>query len=299
MFLAHINDIPQGSWKVLEQFQSKKTLLNVEGNFTLQSNICTHQGSRIRKGAGTNLHAVCPYHGWSWDKNGTPKGSGTVGHSTGSMPCKNNHPLTTEPVFEWSGFLFTDPVPLDRNIVGDYKLVEYRQDVIKSNYVPIMDLFLDIDHIPLVHPGVYAKINVPNVEEITWKRWDGGSAQYVVGSMTEETDFTKFIKGKGLAYNAIWLAQYPGTMFEWQPGAVFVMINEPKSDTETISHIFKYRDFNYPEENWAVNEQVWETAWAQDKAQAENMEPSWRDCNPLHLDPEKRNYREWLSLRNN
>jgi len=34
--------------------------------------------------------------GWSWDKDGKPKGSGTVGHSTGSTPCKNNHPLKTE-----------------------------------------------------------------------------------------------------------------------------------------------------------------------------------------------------------
>ena len=294
MFLAHINDVSAGNWKVLDQFHGKKTLLNDQGNFTLQSNICTHQGSRIRQGQGTNLYAVCPYHGWSWDKDGKPKGSGTVGHSSGSVPCKNNHPLQTEKVYEWSGFLFTQPIPLDKSIAGDYKLMEYRTDTIRANSVPIMDLFLDIDHIPMVHPGVYRRINVPNVEDITWHRWNGGSAQYVVGSTTEETDFTKFIKGRGLAYNAVWLAQYPGTMFEWQPGAVFVMINEVISESETRSHIFKYRDFNYPEENWTVNEEVWETAWRQDKEQAERMEPGWKDCNPDYLDLEKQNYRQWL-----
>jgi phenylpropionate dioxygenase-like ring-hydroxylating dioxygenase large terminal subunit len=294
MFLAHINDIPKDTWKVLEQFQQEKTLLNDNGKFFLQSNICTHQGSRIRQGSGSNLNARCPYHGWTWDKTGSSKGSGTVGHSTGSSLCKNTYPLETTEVYEWSGFLFSEPVPVDRLIDGDYKLVEYRCDTINASYIPIMDLFLDIDHIPLVHPGVYKRINVPDVEDITWKQWTGGSAQFVVGSAVD-TGFDKFIKGKGLAYNAIWLAQYPDTMFEWQPGAVFVMINEPLNSTQTKSHVFKYRDFNYPEENWKVNEEVWETAWQQDKEQAERMEPAWSRVKLENLDKEKQIFRAWLN----
>lgn len=281
MFLGHQNDLENGSWQVLEQTGSTETLVNNNNVYRLQHNICPHQGSKIRSGTGTGSTAVCPYHAWSWNKEGEPLGSGTVGHSRGSVKCKNIHTLPTSNVSNWSGFLFKQPVPLDLNISGDYKLVEYRTDHIRANFVPIMDLFLDIDHIPIVHPELYDKIDVPNVKEIDWETWEGGSVQYVHGVDTQ----TK--------YGAVWMAIYPYTMFEWQPGAVFIMVNQPVSDTETVSHVFKYRDYNYSEQDWAKNEQVWETAWQQDREQAERLEPGWR-TNSKYLDPEKAVFRNWL-----
>ena len=275
MFLGHKNELISGEWKVLPQFNDTKVLLNSNGQYMLQDNICPHQGSRIRQGKGTGL-PVCPYHGWSWDGDGNAKGSGTVGHSSGTRQCENTSTLTTAKANEWCGFLFDGPVPVELDISANYQLIEYRQDRINASFVPVMDLFLDIDHIPVVHPKVYDQIDIPNVKDVRWETWDGGSAQIVTSN------------------KALWLALYPGTMFEWQPGAVFVMVNEPTDNNTTISHVFKYRDIDSSDSLWNTNEDVWETAWQQDRAQAEMLEPGWRLVAEHNLDVEKRAFRSWM-----
>lgn len=296
MFLSHKNDISINHYHVLKQKEGTQVVVNNLGSYSIQHNICPHQGSRIRLQDGEGLTATCPYHGWQWDEQGNPVSSGTVGHSEGSSFCKNTSKLRFAPAYEWSGFLFSKPIPLDFDISGDYRLEEYRQDIINANTIPVMDLFLDIDHIPVVHPGVYDKIDIPNVEQITWKTWEGGSAQLVVGTPDNNSHWNSFIKNKNLSHYAAWIALYPGTMFEWQPGAVFVMVNQAINDRETVSHVWKYRDYNYPEDNWKINEAVWEEAWAQDKAQAEDLEPGWRLIPYENLDKEKQAFRNFLKL---
>jgi nitrite reductase/ring-hydroxylating ferredoxin subunit len=293
MFLGHKNDVGSGTYKELAQDRSRSVLINQSGSYLRQDNICPHQGSRIRTGHGRGLRAVCPYHGFSWREDGTPLSSGTVGHSSGSSSCENTQALWTNQVHDWSGFLFSDPLPLDIDISGDYELVEYRQDTISSSPVPVMDLFLDIDHIPVVHPGVYDKIDIPNVEDITWQTWAGGSAQLVAGTPSSYSSWSKHLDGRRLSHYAAWIAVYPYTMFEWQPGAVFVMVNEPR-ENNTLSHVFKYRDHSYSEKNWLINEEVWEEAWKQDRQQAELLEPGWRHIAEVNLDTEKQVYRQYL-----
>jgi phenylpropionate dioxygenase-like ring-hydroxylating dioxygenase large terminal subunit len=296
MFLAYKNDIPNGTFHVLKQKEGTQVVINNNSSFYIQHNICPHQGSKIRLTDGQGLQATCPYHGWTWNENGDPVSSGTVGHSKGSSFCKNTHKLKSKTVYNWNGFLFSKPIPLDIDISGNYKLMEYRQDLIKSSYIPVMDLFLDIDHIPIVHPGVYDKIDIPHVEDITWKTWEGGSAQIVYGDENISSYWKSLVDNKKLSQHAAWIALYPSTMFEWQPGAVFIMVNRPVDDKTTISHVWKYRDCNYSEENWQVNEQVWEEAWQQDKAQAEALEPGWRLIPEENLDLEKKIFRSFLKL---
>lgn len=276
MFIAYQNEVKPNDWKVLPQFNNTKTLINKDGTFLLQSNVCPHQGSLIRQLAGTGLSASCPYHGYTWNKEGEPVGSGTVGHSRGTIKCPNESKLATDKVYNWNGFLFSVPVPVDVDLSGNYTLAQYRKDHIKANYVPIMDLFLDIDHIPLVHKGVYNKIDIPDVKDVTWLSWFGGSAQFVQDQ------------------KALWVALYPNVMIEYQPGAMFVMINEIVSDSETISHVYKYKDLNYTDDQWHTNASVWEEAWRQDRHQAELLEPGWRDIPTENYDQEKRNYRGWM-----
>lgn len=290
MFIAHKNELKQGEWKTLYTFQKTKLLVNVDGTYAIRGNICPHQASLIKtKEHGKNLASVCPYHGFSWDKDGNPKGSGTA------KDCENAFKLNTDDrLHDHCGFLFSTPIPVDLpDITGDWELVEYRTDVIQASVVSVMDLFLDIAHIPVVHPGVYDRIDVPNVDDITWKTWDGGSVQMVVGQPGADSVWSKFTTGRNLTHQAFWLAVYPFTMFEWQPGAVFVMVNEIYGEW-TTSHIFKYRDKTYTDENWKINEDVWETAWKQDRDQAELLQPSWCYVPNHHLEPEKQAFRTWL-----
>ena len=294
MFLGHKNDVQPNQWKVLPQTNNTSTLVNDGSTHKLQNNICPHQGSRIRQGAGQGLSASCPFHAWAWDSKGNPLGDGTVGHSRGSEKCANTRVLQSNPVYEWSGFLFERPVPLEGlDISGDYELVEYRQDTIKSSFIAITDLFLDIDHIPVVHNKLYSNIDVPSAKEIEWKTWNGGSIQYVPAVEGENPEWASLVAQKHTPYGALWLAQYPFTQFEWQPGAVFVQVNQPVGDAQTISHIFKYRDRNYSEKNWSINQDIWETAWAQDIKQAELLEPGWR-FHQENLESEKFAFRQFL-----
>lgn len=294
MFLGHINELSSGQWKVLEQSGKTLCLTNDNGLYNLQDNICLHQGSRLREGSGSGLHVVCPYHAWSWNKEGIPVASGTVGHSKGTKHCKNDRNLRTEAVHNWSGFLFEKSLPLeDIDISGNYQLVEYRQDRTKSSFIAIMDLFLDIDHIPVVHPALYSAIDVPSAKEIEWKTWSGGSIQYVPTLEGANPEWAELAAQKKNPYGALWIAQYPFTQFEWQPGAAFIQVNQPVSDNETISHVFKYKDLNYSDRNWQINEEVWETSWSQDRAQAERLEPGWR-FRQDKLEQEKIVFRKFL-----
>lgn len=298
MFLGHQNELTNNQWKVLVQSGNTRTLTNDNGTYRIQNNICLHQGSRLRQGCGNGLNVVCPYHAWSWNKEGKPLASGWVGHSKASEKCINDKTLPTHSVFNWSGFLFEYEIEMnDIDISGNYELVEYRLDHVKSSFIPIMDLFLDVDHIPAVHPELYSAIDVPSAKDIEWKTWDGGSVQYVSTLAGSNPEWETLAAQKKVPYGALWLAQYPFTQFEWQPGAVFVQINQPISDVETQSHIFKYRDRNYSDKNWEINEQVWETAWQQDKEQAERLEPGWR-FNQKHLEKEKVNFRLFLQKNN-
>lgn len=193
------------------------------------------------------------------------------------------HALAQHPAHEWNGFLFGCPVPVKQDISGDYVLASYRQDVIKASHVVVMDLFLDVDHIPVVHPGVYDRIDIPDVRDLSWHTWPGGSVQLV--------------NDREGNLGALWLALYPNTMLEWQPGAVFIMVNEVVDAQTTRAHVFQYRDRNSDQSKWTNNLEVWEQAWEQDRAQAEALEPGWRIVGEDNLDPAKRDFRAWT--RNN
>jgi hypothetical protein len=133
-----------------------------------------------------------------------------------------------------------------------------------------MDLFLDVDHIQSIHAGVYDLIGITNTQ-VTWDYYTNGSVQRV-------------------DQGALWIAVYPYTMIEWQRGSLFITVATPKGNISKVS-VFKYIDKDYNTQ-WKLNEQVWETAWAQDKAQAEII-TRFADEN---LEPQKQHFREFLKI---
>lgn len=263
MFLSHKNSIPLNSFQVLDQFSKKQVLANVDGNYTLISNVCPHQKSLISQEAGTGSR-VCPYHNWSFALSGIPIKSGRTEHY-----CKNETPLEAVSAFEWNSLLFNTPINFDIPI--DFKnmvLVENRIDTVNANYKIIMDVFLDVDHIQSVHKGVYDLINIKNTD-VKWKFYDNGSVQLV-------------------EQGAAWISLFPHTMIEWQQGSLFITVALPEGDISNV-HVFKYKDITR-ESEWLLNDQVWETAWAQDK-QLSEMITEFADTN---LEPQKIHFRRFL-----
>ena len=262
MFLSHKASILPNSYQVLDQFDKEKVLINSD-EVRLVSNICPHQQSLISTKNGVG-NRVCPYHNWSFTLEGYPITSGRT-----EQYCKNLQPLETDKVHEWNSLLFTTEVDFDITHKFDNMiLMENRIDVVKANYKNVMDLFLDVDHIQTVHSGIYDMIGITDTD-VEWKYYKNGSVQTV-------------------AQGAVWSAVYPYTMIEWQQGSLFITVALPDGDNSTV-HVYKYMDRD-SSSTWKLNEHVWETAWAQDKKQAELITRF-----PKHnLEPSKLHYRDFL-----
>ena len=153
------------------------------------------------------------------------------------------------------------------------RLDEFRVDTVDADPKISMDIFLDVDHIPIVHNGVYDLLGIEGKADVSWKYSDWGSMQTVVDEA-----------GKIIAR---WIAIYPYTMIEWQAGALFVT----RSFTDTKMAVWKYRDITATDENYLTNSLMWENAFSQDKHQAEQMVrfPS------TNLEEAKLHYRNWLN----
>lgn len=269
MFLALTQDLHCGSVLPLPQFQNNAMLVN-DGQFFLMSNVCPHQQSRIAKCSTSNLK--CPYHGFEFDLQG--------------QGINNSMSLTRQPCYITQTMLFDQRVecsfPIDTSFM---KLYEHRVDFVKASADIVMDVFLDIDHIPVAHQGVYDQVGISSIDQLSWKTFNGGSIQYVPA----QDDSHIINSDKGYNLGACWLAIYPGTMIEWQPGALFVTVAVDVPNGSNI-YVYKYFDSRYSKQSQELNDKVWELAWSQDKDLSENIvELEMKNIHGL-----KKHHREWI-----
>lgn len=269
MFLALAHEIPKNIAWPLPQCDHQVNIVNAN-EYYLVSNICPHQNSKITQCATDKLK--CPYHGMSFDINGNG--------------INNGFSLPTSKTYQSQSMLFDSPVnytfPID---LQHMKLIEQRVDIVDAPAEIIMDVFLDIDHIPVAHEGVYDQIGIEQISKISWETFDNGSLQFVV------PDRVDHIIPQDLQYNlgAVWMAVYPDTMIEWQPGALFVTVVKQKQ-THSCVYVYKYRDLRYSDQSWALNDQVWELAWSQDRKLAQGIE----SLALSNIDVLKQHYRTYI-----
>jgi phenylpropionate dioxygenase-like ring-hydroxylating dioxygenase large terminal subunit len=287
MFLAHRSDIHKDGVRPLAQCNNKFVLFNTDTPY-MQSNVCPHQKSLISTTEQQGIR-VCPYHGLSFNADGTM----IVTERTNRL-CPNHTSLTNTDAFAWRELIFSNRVECEDLDFIDFKnfsLVEQRVDTVNSNFKNVMDLFLDVDHIPIVHSGVYDRIGFKLSTDVIWKYYSFGNLQLVKNdSQCPEFADTLLEEDKNNPYGAAWLAIYPGTMIEWQPGALFITVATNQTSSQSKVHVFKYRDNRYNDKNWKINEEVWELAWKQDRQQAELL----TEFNQDNLEKSKQHYRDWL-----
>jgi phenylpropionate dioxygenase-like ring-hydroxylating dioxygenase large terminal subunit len=282
MFLSHKSELQNIPAKPLDQFNKKKLLLNDNG-FKIINNICPHQGSLILTSPSNQIS--CGYHGWGWDYSGNPI-------SSGNTPVCNNFKLAVKSAFEINNLVFSENIDLSivQNIdLSHMTLVESRIDHVKTKYENIIDIFLDVDHIPVVHQSVYDSVGIGT--DVHWHYYDWGSIQLVNKSVEYSKEFEETLKGMPVnQIAAFWITVYPYTTIEWQPGALFVNVCVP-DNSKTDVCVFKYRDTRYNTANWQINSNIWETAWSQDQKQAEAIIK--RSMFQPHLESSKTHFREW------
>lgn len=265
MFLAHTNSLKNNEYLVLDQYNKERVLVNNNG-YKIVSNICPHQKSMISVHGGKGNRS-CPYHGWEFTIDGAPVNSGRT-----SNYCANDRDLKSFPVYEWSNLLFDTEINFDKHFdFSNLILAEKRVDIVEGSRKNIMDIFLDVDHIPLIHKHVYENIGFETVNDVVWTYYNQGSIQEVQGK-------------------AIWAAIYPNVMIEWQLGSLFITVAKEKEKNVSEVHVFKYRNKDSSECEWEFNEKTWETAWRQDKDQAERMLTEHSN----NLEEQKAHYKNWL-----
>ena len=75
------------------------------GAVTAFANTCRHRGSRLLDGAGRCERAIiCPYHGWSYDLDGSLMGAAAMENSVGFD--RTRHGLTPIRSALWQGFIW-------------------------------------------------------------------------------------------------------------------------------------------------------------------------------------------------
>lgn len=286
MFLGHVSDVLANFKKPLLQFSKKKILAN-DGDFKLMDNVCPHQGSLIIDEARERLS--CQFHSWTWNSQGQPLNAGVTSLCNSFTLESSNATVVNNLIFSNN---ISVPELASFNL-SNMKLVEERIDSVNTNYKNIMDVFLDVDHIPVVHRGVYPSIGIKGKTQVDWTYYDWGSLQ-VIGRNVDYSDEYKntLLNIQEEKTAAFWLAVYPYTMIEWQPGALIVTVCCPK-DNHTDIAVLKYRDTRYNDDNWKLNSDIWELAWSQDKYQAESIVEF---CNfKPHLEASKIHFRNWLA----
>lgn len=269
MFLGLSQDFSADFIYPLPQFNNRRMIVN-KTQFGMLSNICPHQNAMIVKRPVSELQ--CPYHGLHFDCKG--------------YGINNSYQLQEWPVYQSQTILFDRPIekfPIDTSYM---RLQEYRIDSVPACVNVILDVFIDIDHIPVAHPGVYDKVGIQNIDKLTWTTFSYGSLQWVPA----QNDNHMIDQDKIYNLGAVWMAVYPGTMIEWQPGAMFVTVAIADDKSSKVC-VFKYKDRRYDESSWQLNNHIWETAWAQDRVLAECID----SLASQNLDALKLHHRDWLN----
>ncbi|HEY7007239.1 MAG TPA: aromatic ring-hydroxylating dioxygenase subunit alpha [Sphingomicrobium sp.] len=169
--VCHESEISQpGEWRTLEYLgESIIVIRGDDGEVRAFSNVCRHRGSRLVDGNGGCAKVLtCPYHAWSYARDGRLVG----------VPHRSEYPgLQTEklglhpvPVENWRGFLFVtlEPgLPSVAEMMAPYEeeVEPYRFEDLRVlgrvtvrprqlNWKTLCDNYSDHLHIPVGHPGL-------------------------------------------------------------------------------------------------------------------------------------------------
>ena len=146
-------------------------------------NSCLHRGTQLRPSdsAGSASQFRCPFHGWTWNLDGSLK----------EIPCRWDFPKVTDEAFRlpevkvgtWGGFVFINPDP-DCGSFEDYLGVLPEQmalwplqdraiaanvrKVIRCNWKIAQEAFMESYHVLATHPQALAYLGDANSQYDIW-----------------------------------------------------------------------------------------------------------------------------------
>jgi phenylpropionate dioxygenase-like ring-hydroxylating dioxygenase large terminal subunit len=159
-----------GEWRSLEHLgESVVVIRGDDGQVRAFANVCRHRGSRLLDGTGGCAKVLtCPYHAWSYARDGRLVGVPQRGEYPGLEPEKLG--LVPVALENWRGFLFVtleqgSPTAAQMMAPFEAEVAPYRFEELRAigrvtlrprplNWKTIADNYSDGLHIPIGHPGL-------------------------------------------------------------------------------------------------------------------------------------------------
>src|SRR5687768_12820211 len=284
--VCHVSDIAEpGAWRSLDYLgESVVVIRGDDGDIRAFSNVCRHRGSRLVDGTGGCAKVLtCPYHAWSYGRDGRLVG---VPHRS-EYPGLQAEKLGLFPVSleEWRGFLFValqPGAPSVHEMMAPYEheVAPYRFEELRAigrvtlrprplNWKTIADNYSDHLHIAVGHPGLtrlFAR-NYRIEAQDHVDRMEGDLVEKVSDNWSERAYQQLLPKADHLpaTHRRKWLYYklFPNVAFDIYPDQVDFMQFLPVSATETVIREISYALPNDSREmravrylNWRINRKV-------------------------------------------
>ena len=255
--VCHENDIAlAGEWRSLDYLgESIIVIRGDDGVYRAFANVCRHRGSRLVDGAGGCARVLtCPYHAWSYGRDGRLVGVPQRADYPGLDP--DTLGLLPVALERWRGFLFVTleaGAPSVAEMMAPYEdeVAPYRFEELHAigrvtnrpralNWKTIADNYSDGLHIPVGHPGltrlfgrsyrIEAREAVDRMEgELRADPSDNPSERAYQHFLPEVAHLPASHRRKWLYYKL-----FPNVAFDIYPDQVDFMQFLPVSPTETL-----------------------------------------------------------------
>jgi carnitine monooxygenase subunit len=284
--VCHVNDIPKaGDWHSLDLLgESVIVVRGDDGNVRAFHNVCRHRASRLVDGSsGCAKKLVCPYHGWTYEKDGRLSGVPNKADYRGlDMGALGLNPVAIE---VWQGFVFirlTDGGPSVAEMMAPYEamVAPYRFPEMQAfgrvtlrpravNWKNVADNYSDGLHIPIAHPGltrlfgrgygVEANDHVDRMWGDLVERSSANPSERMYQHILPRVDHLPEERQRHWLYFKLW----PNVAFDIYPDQVDFMQFIPVSPTQTMIREIAYALPDARREmkaarylNWRINRQV-------------------------------------------
>ena len=274
-----------GEWRTLEYLgESVIVIRGDDGEVRAFANVCRHRGSRLVDGeAGCAKVLTCPYHAWSYGRDGALVGVPHRQEYPGLAPeTLGLFPVAME---RWRGFLFVtlEPgAPSVAEMMAPYEdeVAAYRFEELRAigrvtlrrrplNWKTIADNYSDGLHIPVGHPGLTRLFGRSyKIEAREWVDRMEGQLREDQSANPSERAYQHFLPEADHlppSHRKKWLYYklFPNVAFDIYPDQVDFMQFLPVSATETVIREISYalpdsrrvmRAARYL--NWRINRRV-------------------------------------------
>ena len=284
--VCHESEIAEaGQWRSLDYLgESVIVIRGDDGAVRAFSNVCRHRGSRLVDGNGGCAKVLtCPYHAWSYARDGRLVG----------VPHRHEYPgmetdklgLHAVQLESWRGFLFVTlqpgaPSVAEMMVPYEEEVAPYRFEQLRVmgrvtlrprplNWKTIADNYSDHLHIPVGHPGltrlfgrnyrIEAQDHVDRMEGDLVEKESANPSERAYQHLLPMVDHLPASHQRKWLYYKL----FPNVAFDIYPDQVDFMQFLPVSATETVIREISYalpddrremRAARYL--NWRINRRV-------------------------------------------